>query len=168
MRKKYDYSEWYSIVEPIITSREYAKRRTFQHHGEVTVYTHSVKVSKLAYRMAKTIHADYKSAAIAGMLHDLYTTPWQDITGKKPFFEQHGFIHAREALENSRRYYPEYLNKKIENAILRHMFPLNITPPVHVVGYIITIADKAVSMDLLFSKKSMTKIFISPFRKEKK
>lgn len=167
MKKKYDYSEWYSIVEPILTSREYFKRRTFKHHGDVTVFTHSVKVSKLAYRMAKWMHADYKSAAIAGLLHDLYTTPWQDITEHKPLLESHGFRHAREALENSRKYYPKYLNEKIENAILRHMFPLNITPPAHVVGYIITVADKLVSMDLITSKKSMAKIFLG-FYKEKK
>lgn len=168
MKKKYDYSEWYSIVEPIITSPEYEKRKTFRHHGDVTVYTHSVKVSKLSYRIAKFLHANYRDVAIAGVLHDLYTTPWQEVTEKKPFFQQHGFVHAREALMNSRKYFPEYLNKRIENAIVRHMFPLNITPPRHVIGYILTIADKIASMDLLFSKEAMSKIFLSPFRKEKK
>lgn len=168
MRKKYDYNEWYSIVEPIITSPEYERRKTFRHHGDVTVYTHSVKVSKLSYRMAKFLHANYRNAAIAGILHDLYTTPWQEDTEKKPFFKQHGFVHAHEALMNSRKYYPDYLNEKIEDAIERHMFPLNITPPRHVAGYILTIADKVSSMDLLFSKEAMSKIFLPHHDKEKK
>lgn len=158
MKKKFDYAEWYSIVEPIITSREFIKRHTFKHHGNTSVFTHCVRVSKCSYRIAKSLKTDYKSAAIAGLLHDLYTTPWQD-QPPKPLFQKHGFTHARDALNNSRKYYKKYLNKKIENAILRHMFPLNITPPKYLTGYIITIADKVMSMDMLTSRESMAKVF---------
>lgn len=159
MRKIYDYSEWYMIVEPIITTREYIKRRTFRHHGNVTVYEHSMKVSKKAYRIAKRIGADYKSAAIAGILHDFYDTPWQDIKIKQPIYKMHAFTHAKVALENSRKHYKKYLNPTIENAILRHMFPLNIIPPKTVIGYIITISDKISSLDFLTSKEAIFKTF---------
>lgn len=159
MRKKYDYTEWQSIVNPIITTKEYIKRRTFRHHGDVTVYEHSLNVSRLAYRMAKKLHLDYRSAAIAGVLHDLYTTPWQEDHTKKPFFQQHGFVHARIALENSKRHYSEFLNPAIENAILRHMFPLNIVPPKYAIGYILTIADKIVSIEMITHPESIVKCF---------
>ncbi len=159
MRKFYDYSEWQEIVYPILTSKEYFKRRTFRHHGDITVYDHCVHVSRLSYRIAKKLHLDYKSAAIAGLLHDLYTTPWQEVTVKKPFFEQHGFTHARDALKNSRKFYKKYLNPKIENAILRHMFPLNITPPKYATGYIVTLADKIVSLEVFTEPEVIIKTF---------
>ncbi len=159
MKKKYDYSEWYMIVEPIITSREYIKRRTFRHHGDVTVYEHSMMGSKKAYRMAKRIGADYKSAAIAGILHDFYETPWQDVKIKQPIYKMHAFTHARVALNNSRKHFKKYLNTKIENAILRHMFPLTIIPPKTVVGIIITISDKLSSLDFITSKEAILKTF---------
>lgn len=159
MMKSRDLAEWEKIVEPIVTSEEYLKRKSFRHHGDKTVYDHSVKVSKWSYAMAKKIHGDYKSAAIAGLLHDFYTTPWQEITEKQPLFKRHGFVHARIALENARKYYPEYLNKRIENTILRHMFPLNIVPPKYGTGYIITVVDKIASMDFVFCKETWKKTF---------
>lgn len=159
MMKKRDYDEWYAIVAPIITSEEYLKRKNFRHHGDHTVYEHSIKVSKASFRLAKMFHGDYRSAAIAGVLHDLYSTPWQEVTEKQPFFKQHGFIHARVALENSRKYYPQYLNKKVENAIVRHMFPLNIVPPRYGTGWFITVADKCASMDFIFCKETWKKTF---------
>ncbi len=152
-----DYKEWYKIVRPIITSCEYKKRKYYRHHGDVSVYDHCIKVSLGAYALAKKLHMDYRSAAIAGVLHDFYTTPWQDVMIQQPFFQRHAFSHAKCALENSRKYFGKYLNPKIENAILRHMFPLNITPPKSSIGYIITIVDKAKSMDFVFCKETWAK-----------
>lgn len=158
MRKSYDYSEWNTIVEPIITSDEYLKRKTFRHHGDVTVYDHSIRVSQKAYRMAKRLGLDYKSAAIAGILHDFYETPWQDVKIKQPIYKMHAFTHGKSALDNSKRFFPLYLNPAIENAILRHMFPLTL-PPKTKIGFIITIADKASSVDFITSKEAWFKTF---------
>lgn len=159
MKKNKKTEEWFEIINPIITSEEFLKRKTFRHHGNVSVYDHCMKVSYRAYSMAHALHLDYKSAAIAGILHDFYTTPWQDVNIKQPILKMHAFSHAKDALENAKNYYPEYLNPNIENAILRHMFPLNITPPTHLTGYIVTIADKVCSMDFLMSKEALVKTF---------
>lgn len=159
MKKKYDYSEWYSIVEPILLSEEYLKRKSFRHHGDTSVYDHCVKVSKYSYRVAKRLKLDYRGAAIAGILHDFYVTPWQDTVIKQPFFQKHGFTHAADALINSQIYYSDYLNDAIENAILRHMFPLNFRPPKCKIGYVVTLCDKCASLDFLKSKESLKKTF---------
>ena len=37
------------------------------------------------------------------------------------------------------------MNKRIENSIVRHMFPLNIIPPKYKEGWVITYADKVLS-----------------------
>ena len=72
----------------------------------------------------------------------------QKIKQKSLFFKQHGFVHAGEALENSKKYFPNYLNKRIENIILRHMFPLNIIPPKYKEAWLITMVDKYVSLEV--------------------
>ncbi len=159
MKNLTEYMNWYRIVYPIINTKEFQKRKTFRHHGDTTVYDHSLRVSYRAYIIAKSLHSDAKSAAIAGMLHDMYSTPWQEVKIKQPFYKMHAFSHAKDALINSQKYYSKYLTPKIENAILRHMFPLNIIPPKYSVGYILTLADKIESMDMLTSKEAMSKTF---------
>lgn len=123
------------------------------------MYDHCIRVSLASYAFAKRFGFDYKSAAIAGVLHDFYTKPWQDSTEDLPILQRHGFTHAKEALDNARKHFGKYLNPKIENAILRHMFPLNIRPPRYSTGYIITVFDKIGSMDFIFCRETWAKTF---------
>ena len=76
---------------------------------------------------------------------------------KKRLKELHGFVHAKEALNNSKVHFNHLLNDKINNSIVRHMFPLNIIPPKYLEGWIITIIDKIVSMDVLLYPKQWPK-----------
>lgn len=148
----YDYEK---IVRKIIEHREFIKRKTYRHHGDISVYEHSISVSKKAYEIARKINIQLGKqifnevdVAIGGILHDFYYNDYTKDKTKKPFFKQHGFVHAREALDNSKKYFPSYLNKKIENIILRHMFPLNIIPPKNKEAWLITIVDKYVSCEV--------------------
>lgn len=125
------------------------------------MYDHSLKVSFDAFCIAKKYKLDYKSVAIAGLLHDFYDNPWQDISEKKPLFQRHGFVHAHEALVNARKYFGKFMNKKIENSIERHMFPLNKIPPKYLEGWLIVLVDKADSMDFLIHPSVLIKCFIS-------
>lgn len=146
--------EYYSIVKKIIESPEFQKRKKYMHHENRSVYDHCLAVSILSYLWAKKWNLDYKAAAIGGLLHDFYTNPWQTNNNKlvakekTPFFKKHGFIHAKEAAKNARVYFPELVNDKIENIIVRHMFPLNIHPPKYKESWIITCVDKYVSMEI--------------------
>lgn len=151
--------EYYEIVDVILKHPEFIKRKEYKHHGEISVYEHSLKVSKKAYKMAKKHKKDYKSAAIGGLLHDFYHNPWQENTEKKKFFKKHGFVHAREALENARNVFPQLMNDRVENIILRHMFPLNIKPPKYIEGWYVTLADKIVSLEVLRYPKCILLIF---------
>lgn len=145
--KEKEMNEYYDIIKEILEHPEFQKRREYDHHGKITVYDHCLSVSKLSYKMAKKLKKDYKAAAIGGLLHDFYYEPWQDKKIKKPFFKKHGFVHAQEARDNSYKYFEKYMDKKIENIILRHMFPLNIKPPKYFESWIVTIADKCVSLE---------------------
>ncbi len=155
--KEKELKEYYSIVDDILKNKEFIKRKEFPHHGEESVYTHSLRVSMLAYKIAKKLKVNKEDAAIAGLLHDMYHQPWQTKTEKTKFFKQHGFTHAKEALDTANLHFKDKLNKKIEDAILRHMFPLNIIPPKYTTGWIVTISDKLISLEVLKDIKNLPK-----------
>lgn len=146
--------EYYQIVKPILEDKNFQKRKNFMHHENRSVYDHCLAISIISYYWAKKFNLDYRSAAIGGLLHDFYPNPWLSHNNKlvnkpkTPLFQKHGFIHAREAAQNAKKYYPDFVNEKIDNIIKRHMFPLNIHPPKYKESWLITIVDKYVSMEI--------------------
>ncbi|MDD3187196.1 MAG: HD domain-containing protein [Bacilli bacterium] len=142
--------EFLSYIEVIINDPEFQKRKTYMHHHDTSVYEHSMQVAYKAFLYAKKHKMDAKSAAIGGVLHDFYYKDWHIPRDKKEkFFEQHGFAHAREALDNSKRYFPDLVDDRVENIILRHMFPLNIRPPKYKEAWVVTLMDKLVSLEVI-------------------
>lgn len=148
-------TDYYETVKCILEHPEFLKRKNYKHHGETSVYDHSLAVSYTSYRICRFFGLDKKSAAIGGLLHDFYYKPWQENTEKKPLFKKHGFVHAKEALENSKKYFPELMNEKSENIIKRHMFPLNIVPPQYKESWVVTMADKYVSLEVFKEPKKL-------------
>ena len=49
------------------------------------------------------------------------------------------------------------MNRIIINSIRRHMFPLNIIPPRYTEGWIVTMMDKYVSMEVFSNPASLYK-----------
>lgn len=165
---KIENNEFLLIIKPIIEHPEFQKRKLYMHHENQSVYEHSISVAFIVYKMCKKRkNIDIKSAVIGALLHDFYYKPWQDNNDKKPFFKKHGFVHAREALDNSRIYFNEYLNPIIENCILRHMFPLNIHPPKYKEAWLVTIADKKDSLKIFKHPKELPK-YLGIKRSERK
>ncbi|MBS7020911.1 MAG: HDIG domain-containing protein [Firmicutes bacterium] len=168
MKKKQLPLEYQEIIKQIEKHPEFQKRKEYSHHGKISVYDHSLQVSFLAYRMAKKLHVDYKSAAIGGLLHDFYDKPWQECTEKRPFFKKHGFVHASEASQNAWKYFPMYMDKKKEDIIKKHMFPLNIKPPRYIESWIVTLSDKCVSLEVLKDWKQFHRYIGFGPKKEKR
>lgn len=153
------FYEWFDIVEKFLVHEEVQKRKLFKHHT-ISVWEHCIEVSFKAFKYAYKFNADKRVCAIAGLLHDFYPYAWQyskeledydpkyleRLSRKEPFFKMHGFTHSKEARDNFLKYFKEYEDERICNAILRHMFPLNITPPKYKESWIITIADKVCSI----------------------
>ena len=162
-----DEEEFLDIVGNILSNEEFLKRKEYKHHGSTSVYEHSFAVSYYAYIMAKKLHLSkrkVKNAAIAGLLHDFYYNDWTKVKEKLPLFKKHGFVHAKEAKENSLKHFKEYMNKNILNAIERHMFPLNIVPPAHIESWLVTISDKFVSFDVIRNYKILFSFFNKKYR----
>lgn len=141
--------EFLNYIRPIIENEEFQKRKNYMHHEGVSVYDHSLRVAYIAYKMAKKRKVDVESTVIGAILHDFYYKPWQESHEKVSFFQMHGFVHAKQALENSKKTFPELMNPIIENCIERHMFPLNIIPPKYKESWIVTISDKKDSLEVL-------------------
>ena len=47
------------------------------------------------------------------------------------------------------------MNEKSENIIKRHMFPLNIVPPQYKESWVVTMADKYVSLEVFKEPKKL-------------
>ena len=65
------------------------------------MYQHSLEVAYASYKFAKKHHLNVRDISVGALLHDFYYKPWQENTQKKKFTKMHGFVHAREALENA-------------------------------------------------------------------
>lgn len=159
---KEELKEYYQIVSPILKHPDFQMRKTFDHHENESVFMHSLKVSLLSYKLAKKFKKDYHTAAIGGLLHDFYEEPWQIkgalvVSKNKNFFKGHGFTHAQSAVYNSKNTFIFYMNKKTENIIKRHMFPLNVVPPIYSESWIVTLADKYISLAVFKNPKELPK-----------
>ena len=141
--------EYLKIVQEILDSPEFLKRKEFMHHYNESVYDHVLKVSYKCYQIGKKHNLDYKALSIAGLLHDFYPNPWQVKKPPTPFFQKHGFVHAHEARINAEKFFPKLMNEKIASMIETHMFPFNITPPKTKEGWLLTLVDKSESLDFL-------------------
>lgn len=151
------FDDWFMIVEDILMSDEFQKRKLFMHHHNLSVWDHSILVSFNAFVAASYFNADKRICAIAGLLHDFYDQAWidtpeirkldngshaQNLGKKVPLFKMHGFTHGPAAAKNYVKYFPELEDKRITNSIERHMFPLTIKPPKYKEGFIVTLVDK--------------------------
>lgn len=152
--------EYYKIIRPILLEAEMQKRRAYPHHINESVYAHVVRVSYDCYRIGKFLHMDYKSLAIAGLLHDFYESPWQYKKEKKPFLQKHAFTHAKEAVENSKKIFgKKIVTPKIESIMITHMFPINRRIPRNKEAWLLTLIDKADSIDFILHPVALYKIF---------
>ena len=149
-------AEYYYIVKEILEHNEFIKRLNYNHHENRSVFVHSLMVSTLSYKIAKKMKLDYKSAAIGGLLHDFYYEDWQ-LSKKKGIKNLHGFVHAREAYENSNIHFKNLTNYKVNDIIIKHMFPLNIKPPKYIEGWIVTLFDKLVSLEIFKTPNQLYK-----------
>lgn len=162
--------EFFEIIKPFVTHEEFLKRKSFPHHINESVYDHVLRVAYDCYTLGKLFHLDYKSLAIAGVLHDFYEKPWQYDTEKKPLLQRHGFTHARNAIENAKKVYgKEAITPKIESIMLTHMFPLNKRIPRNLEAWLITLVDKADSIDFIVHPIILYKIMTKKeYNQEKK
>ncbi len=134
------------ISKDILENRKFQKIAYESHHG-ITRMEHSLRVAKYVYKISKKLKLDYESATRAAILHDFFTN--------EEFGENHGLIqgvvHPEIALQNAKGEFK--LNAIEENAIVTHMFPLNMRMPKYKESWVLTGVDKVVAIYEYFSYK---------------
>ena len=107
----------------ILNSNNMELNKTFIQHGNTSVYDHCINVTTMCLKIVNkfNIKVDTKSLVRGALLHDYFLYDWHD---KDKSHRLHGFRHARFAYLNASKEFD--LNKKEQNMILTHMFPLNL------------------------------------------
>ena len=112
-------------------------------HGSTSTLDHCIRVSYRSYKIAKVFKMDYKSAARAGLLHDLFLYDWHNQPRKK-LLEKHGYTHPRTALNNAINNFE--LNNREKDIILKHMWPLTLrSVPKYKESFLVSMVDKCSS-----------------------
>ncbi|WP_180952265.1 HD family phosphohydrolase [Lachnoclostridium edouardi] len=135
--------EYVSYVKDILEHPVFKSMDHFIQHGHTTCKMHCIQVSYLSYKICKKHGWDFIAAARGGLLHDLFLYDWHT-HARDTGNHFHGFTHPRTAMNNAILYFN--INKKEQEIILRHMWPLTPTPPTTMAGMAIVFADKYCSL----------------------
>jgi uncharacterized protein len=109
----------------------------FTHHRNFTRLEHCLHVSYLSYLACRNMGLDYQSAARGGLLHDFY---FYDSHIAKPDRGIHCLCHPTIALENATQLFS--LNKVEKDIIVKHMWPVTVSPPKYKESFVVTLMDK--------------------------
>jgi uncharacterized protein len=126
-----DFSQ---IIEPLLKEPQVANLINFHHHRTITRLEHCLEVAWLSYVIARRLSSDYQAAARGAILHDLFFYEW---LSEGP--RLHGFRHPRICLENAKQV--TVLTPKEEDIIIKHMWPLTISPPRYIESWIVCFVD---------------------------
>ncbi len=139
----------FSYGADIIKSDRFKKAKRIQHHINYNVAVHSVEVAMYALLIVRCLkkhhlakRLDERDLVRAALLHDIGMT--NDAVHDSPSYKK-AFSHPREGFRIARDEFN--LNKLQLNAIKRHMWPIGIIPPTHVIGWILTTADHMSSVN---------------------
>lgn len=132
-----NHREYNNCISDVASSKLLLALDDFTHHYHVTRLEHCLHVSYFSFVMCKKLGLDYQSAARGGLLHDFY---FYDSRVSKPAQGIHCFRHPGIALENAEKHFP--LNKLERDIIVKHMWPVTLTPPRFRESFVVTAMDK--------------------------
>lgn len=130
--------EYRACVEELLFSSQVQHMKSIRHHPGVSCYEHSVFVSYVAWYLADRWGADARTAARAGLLHDLYLYDPRD---KSAHPGNQCFDHPVFALRNAQALCGR-LTEKEQNIIISHMWPLARRMPRCPEAAVVNLADK--------------------------
>ena len=140
------------LVSDILSHPKFKEMEQYIQHGTTTCLEHCVNVSYLSYLFCKKHGLNARCAARGGLLHDLFLYDWHFYRPRKGE-RLHGFQHPLKALENAEKAFT--LCDMERDIILRHMFPLTLTPPKYRESFVIVWFDKYCSLMETFRRPVM-------------
>lgn len=151
------HAEFNLLVEDLISNETVQEMKKYRQHYDTSTYEHCLYVAYISYKICKKLKLDYKAAARAGMLHDLFLYDWRNSKKLLNLERSHAFIHPKIALENASKLFD--LSKKEKDIIKKHMWPVTIAFPRYPESFIVTFVDKysAIQESFVFYNSWLTK-----------
>ncbi|MCH5204434.1 MAG: HAD family hydrolase [Oscillospiraceae bacterium] len=153
----FECKEYISCVFDLIENENIQKLGKFGHHIGTTRLQHSLNVSYYNFLLCRFLKLDAKSAARAGLMHDLFfydRRKHEKGLGESSHISEHpkiAFFNASEMFS---------INELEGDMIINHMWPMTLHLPRHKETFIITLVDKfcavaevAVSMRSRFKRR---------------
>ncbi len=138
-KKDLTQTNYFDYIKDIVDSSELESLKLITHHIYTTRFQHCLNVSYHNYVICKFLGLDARSAARAGLLHDLFYYDRKEYNRHKKFVS-HSRFHSLMALENASKL--TEINDIERDIIENHMFPSTRQLPRHKEAYVIVIVDK--------------------------
>ncbi len=151
---------FYSCISDIIEHPQLLKLTKITHHISTTRFQHCLNVSYYSYIVCRKLGLDARSAARAGLLHDLFFYDRKKYNLKKRKNQpSHSLMHSMIALKNASEL--TEINPVERDIISKHMWPVTRALPKYRETYIITIIDKFCAVIEFFCGKKQHRILKS-------
>ena len=136
-------SNFYDCIKDILDSEEILKLKNITHHISTTRFQHCLNVAYYNWLICQKFGFDARSAARAGLLHDLFYYDRKDYNRNKKLngsSVSHSEYHSKTALENARKI--AVINDCEADIIEKHMWPVTKSRPRYKESYVIVFVDK--------------------------
>ena len=151
--------EFQLIIKDLIDNETVQEMKKYRQHYETSCFEHCYNVAYYCFLICKKYNLDYVSATRAAMLHDLFLYDWRKRQPDRKGL--HAFTHGKTACKNACKIFN--LNKKEKDMIIKHMWPVTISFPKSIEGFVLTFVDKYCALseflEVLKSKLFMKKAF---------
>lgn len=161
--EKKHFKAFYGLTKDILNDDRFQSLKQLPHHGNKDGrYEHCVAVAYYAYCITHKLGWDDVSTARGGLLHDYFFEDWRKAEHHEKGIDRikncHGMAHPKKALKNAEKDYD--LNEVEANMILRHMFPLTITPPKFKESWVVSLVDKGVAIEEIVRSHTPRKVYL--------
>jgi len=127
----------------LLKSEDVQLMGTFIQHANISCLDHSISVAYYSYCLCRklNLNVDCRSIIRGALLHDFFLYDWHVTKNPRGL---HGFKHPLTALENAEEHFA--LNDREKDIIVKHMWPLTLTPPRYKEALIVSLSDKFCSI----------------------
>lgn len=140
-KKMLTESSYFDCISDIIDCDEFERLKQITHHVSTTRFQHCINVSYYGYIVCRKFSLDARSAARAGLLHDLFYYNRKEYNKAKTKQQlSHSMMHSLMAADNASKLIG--ISELERDIIEKHMWPATIRLPKYREGYVIMIVDK--------------------------
>jgi len=140
-KKDLSLCSYYNCIYDIIGSEQLEPLKNITHHIHTTRFQHCINVSYYSYAVCEKLRLNARSAARAGLLHDLFYYDRKEYNSMREKGQpSHSKMHSEIALENAEKV--TSVSELERDIIEKHMWPATRPLPKYRETYIITVIDK--------------------------